>query len=53
MPLNNQTKLKPFHYVETIAIHECRQISSNSFKKEITYNCLIKQMADVKLWLFF
>ena len=30
--------MKPFNSVETIAIQVCKQISSNSFKNEITYN---------------
>ena len=28
--------MKPFKYVKTIAILMCKQMSSNSFKKEIT-----------------
>ena len=31
----------------------CKQISSKSFKNEITYKHCVKQMTDVKLWLLY
>ena len=50
-------KLKPFKYVETIAILLCKQINSNSFKKEITdenviENTLIHETVTINLWRF-
>ena len=55
----DSNSLKPFNYVETIAILVCKQISFNSFKNEITdktnllhiYLNVYKQMIDVKLLL--
>ena len=52
--------MKPFNCVETIAMLECKQISSNSFKNEITFKLfnytyidinVCKEITDISLLL--